>query len=859
MSSLFLSSNFTNDKTDNNANNDFFSKSMNQSENLSSKYEKYKNQLLNTSPQSMLFSSNNDSTSTIAELKKLYDERIISLYNNIRVTTLQLQTDDLLSTMRNDISTSQNSEFILSRTKEIIDGEFYSEKEKTISKLIEENAALRGALSDTMRDKNTYNDEYINKLKEMNIAQDIKIKQNEKTISEQNEHINELLNENSEIGKQSQNEIERLNKVINVIEIDLATAEQSQREQSETIASLTKQLNDSALLIRKHVEEGKSKQKLIEQYEKERMDIMSKYGMIEKNLGDEKEKNEVIKEKYSSMYNEMQNGMKSLSQEWERRNKKMQSEYEKIINEIERKNKNEIESLKKKHEIENMRNINEIKDLKIKNEQFRELTTKYIKIDEHERIIRDKIKEEKEKMKNEITTQSALIESEYKSKLKLLSDEKRKEINDINLNYKSKIELIENENANLKKMINDLNAEKESAIDNIKRTQMIIEDKEKEIQNLNEKSEIVTERENRTISENSILKTEIISLKDEIGNQNDKISSLLQQYKLCEENLNKYKNDKNSQKEIILQNENKIESLEKKLNEFKLEISDKEKEVLNLEKKVKEQQKFYNSLIEENFEKNEKIKNFVASTIKMLKYQIKSLDDYTKNEIESIKKETENKMKLFISKIANILSIYAKEKKQNEKLFEDTKSNYTTQISTLQSILNTALNSMNESKNEFLSEINSIKSECEQLNKCHSEEIASKEKIFESQLSKIENELREAQFENEKMKRDIKNKVSSLNQKEEQIKTLTNKLMEQTEQIFQYKKETEQIISSKDNKISQLQNVVNQSLHSLNKGVNSVQIANQLDSEVKELIRTAKINSLYDRLSEIKIPSINSK
>ena len=52
--------------------------------------------------------------------------------------------------------------------------------------------------------------------------------------------------------------------------------------------------------------------------------------------------------------------MKSLSQEWERRNKKMQSEYEKIINEIERKNKNEIESLKKKHEIENVCNINEI-------------------------------------------------------------------------------------------------------------------------------------------------------------------------------------------------------------------------------------------------------------------------------------------------------------------------------------------------------------------------------------------------------------------------------------------------------------------------------------------------------------------
>lgn len=852
MSSLFLSSNLTNDKTDNNANHDFFSKSMNQSENLSSKYEKYKNQLLNTSPQSMLFSTNNDSTSTISELKKLYDERIISLYNNIRVTTLQLQTDDLLSTMRNDITTSQNSEFIISRTKEIIDDEFYSEKEKTISKLIEENAALRATLSDTMRDKNIYNDEYINKLKEMNIAQDIKIKQNEKTISEQKEHINELLNENSQIGNQSKNEIERLNKVINVIEIDLATAEQSQREQNETISSLTKQLNDSALLIRKHIEEGKSKQKLIEQYEKERVDIMNKYGMIEKNLGDEKEKNEVIKEKYSSMYNEMQNGMKSLSEEWERRNKKIQSEYEKIINEIERKNKNEIESLKNKHEMENMRNISEIKDLKVKNEQFRTIATRYIKIDEHERIIHDKIKEEKEKMSNEIKAQSSLFENEFKSKLQSLSEEKRKEINDINLKYKNKIEQIENDNENLKKMINDINIEKEYVTDNIKKLQIINEDKEKENQNL---SEIIIERNN----ENSIMKTEINSLKDEIENQKDKINSLLQQYKLCEDNLNKYKEDKNSQKEIITQNENKIEILEKKLNEINFVKSDKEKEIFNLEKKLKEQQNFYKNIIDECFEKNEKIKNYLSSTIKMLKYQIKSFNDYTKNEIESIKKETENKMKLFISKIANILSIYVKEKKEKEKLFEDTKSNYNSQISTLQSILNTALNSIKESKSEFISEINSIKSECEKLNKCHIEEIASKEKKFKSQLSKIENDLKEAQFENEKMQRDIKNKVSSLNQKEEQIKTLTNKLMEQTDQIFKYKKETEQIIANKDNKISQLQNVVNQSLHSLNKGVNSVQIANQLDSEVKELIRTAKRNSLNDSLSEIKIPSINSK
>ena len=91
-----------------------------------------------------------------------------------------------------------------------------------------------------------------------------------------------------------------------------------------------------------------------------------------------------------------------------------------------------------------------------------------------------------------------------------------------------------------------------------------------------------------------------------------------------------------------------------------------------------------------------------------------------------------------------------------------------------------------------------------------------------------------------------------------QNKSLQNQIELKNDEMFQFKKQCDKMIANKDNKISQLQTIVNQSISSFNKGANNIKIAKQLDDEVKELIRTAKRNSLNDSLNEIKISSINN-
>ena len=84
----------------------------------------------------------NNENNLINELKKQYDERIISLYNNIKIVISKIENDDILASMRDDMDSS-NSPFITNRIKEIIDDNFYAEKEKINEKLSFENATLK--------------------------------------------------------------------------------------------------------------------------------------------------------------------------------------------------------------------------------------------------------------------------------------------------------------------------------------------------------------------------------------------------------------------------------------------------------------------------------------------------------------------------------------------------------------------------------------------------------------------------------------------------------------------------------------------------------------------------------------------
>ena len=252
--------------------------------------------------------SNNTESNLLNELRKQYDERIMSLHENMKMVLSKIENDDILASMRDDME-SNNSPFITNRIKEILDENFYKEKEKMIEKLSFENASLKNDLNNLLKNKNHNNNNLLNS------HQQLQIKNLEKVINELNINIDsyntEINNKNYELNnlqkrynllnnellklKQdnlsfcgsfgnnyeefaqckknlliANKEIERLNKVINVIEIDLNNAEEIQKEKDDKIEQLMNELKGvkNELLntnqkYKKLLEENKNNQNII--------------------------------------------------------------------------------------------------------------------------------------------------------------------------------------------------------------------------------------------------------------------------------------------------------------------------------------------------------------------------------------------------------------------------------------------------------------------------------------------------------------------------------------------------------------------------------------------------------------------
>ena len=286
-------------------------------------------------------SNNNNENYLLNELRKQYDERIISLHNNIKLVISKIENDDVLASMRDDMDNA-NSPFIANRIKEIIDENLYKEKERMIEKLSFENATLKNNINNLLKNKNNNNNSLLNS------HQQLQIKNLEKVINELNINIDsynmELNNKNIELSNlqkkynlinnellklkqdnisfcgsfgnfdeftqykknllNANKEIERLNKVINVIEIDLNSAEEAQREKNIKIEELIKEvselknkLTNIEIKNKKLVEENNNKQNLIKKYENEQKEIINKYNSLNESYkkmeeNKEKEKNQ---------------------------------------------------------------------------------------------------------------------------------------------------------------------------------------------------------------------------------------------------------------------------------------------------------------------------------------------------------------------------------------------------------------------------------------------------------------------------------------------------------------------------------------------------------------------------------------
>lgn len=165
------------------------------------------------------------------QLKKLYDERISSLYNNIKLIASKFDNDEILNTMKND---AISNEFIHQRLKEIVDESVISEKEELLKKYNEEIAELRAKL--IVKDQ-VVNE---NKLKYNSIKEEYEGKINQLQQIMNNDYQNYKLQENTV--KNLQIEMENLHKNYDN-EMKKITEENSNKNTKLT-SELTKLKND---------------------------------------------------------------------------------------------------------------------------------------------------------------------------------------------------------------------------------------------------------------------------------------------------------------------------------------------------------------------------------------------------------------------------------------------------------------------------------------------------------------------------------------------------------------------------------------------------------------------------------------
>lgn len=263
-----------------------------------------------------------------SQLKKTYDERIGSLHNSIRLIAAKFENDEILNTMKNE---SLEKEWVHQRMKEIIDETMIKEKEDVIKKLAEEIADLKAKMAQKenyINDLKTRhmkeNDEFEKRLQNLqdyvssenqnNKMLEGKIKSLQSEIENQDQQLknssNEYINQNSkimneynrlkkdyenaldhirrynEIDKENDHlkrEVDRLSKVVKVIELESKNNEFDVNEKNKKIEALHQELNemknqvfDFNLQIKKLGEENRNLNTYIDKYELERKMILDK-------------------------------------------------------------------------------------------------------------------------------------------------------------------------------------------------------------------------------------------------------------------------------------------------------------------------------------------------------------------------------------------------------------------------------------------------------------------------------------------------------------------------------------------------------------------------------------------------------
>ena len=776
-----------------------YKKNLNQmtSNNLLKSYNKeFDNYNLNviklSSSENLLLCSNfpdNDNDIKYTHLKALYDERIMSLHNQLRQIPNLIRTDEILNTMRKDLNTQ---EFLIQRIGEIINENLGKEKEEIIEKLIEENAELKSKIhvlnlnsNQSSLNCNFQNSEKIRNLEKLlqeekqknlslqnnlinsqsqnnlekfsnNSSQIFSLKKDNNMLQQQISFYEERLKEISEENEENKLDLDRLQKIISVLEIDLNSSEATIKEKQgriETLqaeqSNLQTQFFELNLKYKKFAEELKAYQTQNQIYEKEKKEILEKYStyteelersrseklekqnqekldQLNKNLqemkiNNENLENEISQEKsnfnkmknyYTKLLSEMEEGMKLIKLKWKKKLEEENSQFEKVISELENKHSLEIENIKHEHQIEIESNLREVNKLKQTEDLLRNFEKEFLKISQHEEIMKETISEMKKKFEKDLRMKEEEKEAELKRRISKLEDDKNGEYEFLTENLRKHLKSLEKANEELKENLMDLQNklyQEISANENLseiygnlqKRLRDLdMEIEEKNSLNANLISKINQYEENIKSLEQTVkgvyleldeLRNENFSLENEKNslykkirdneeNFKDEISKIERANKLnierLEEILNQQKDlniklkkdncdllkslqdlqDENSNISRKLKEISKIkEEQESNISQLNTKIKFTEENLKETEKKLLECKRIINKQQIDNSHKTQIIVKTTKSKISILRTEIESIKSTYKSELTNIKKESSRAIDLISFEIKSLI------------------------------------------------------------------------------------------------------------------------------------------------------------------------------------------------------------
>lgn len=345
----------------------------------------------------------------------------------------------------------------------------------------------------------------------------------------------------------------------------------------------------------------------------------------------------------------------------------------------------------------------------------------------------------------------------------------------------------------LKKNINDIINE-----------QIFIE-KEKEISNLITKNALLVNENDTVKLENTRLEKVISVLEIDIKKMEKKINTLKAENSQIK--INSYGSGKYN-----------IEVMNNMINDYKEKILllQKENERLRMKSITNGGCNYSMKIINEIHQRNLNLKNELIAMKRDIERQCKEVKEINYDSTmrilqavnESLQQKAENEK--MNSTILDQFNIIEKCQKENKKLIMKSDED-------LHKIkeLSQSQNSLEKENKELKNQIIKLNVQIEVLNEAlqHQQQSISFSSNQKSEITEL---------------------VSQLKKKyEQQIDLLKNQLKDKETQT---KNEYLNIIKEKDFKITQLETALNQSLISLNSGMENVKIANQLDSEIKQFI-----------------------